>query len=97
MQHRLFTKGGLYRFLSTLEGVAGDFITIYAQPACFPEHVDGLSFAPRLISKPLLQECSYLQSKALKISPRVLDVRYADRKALVNSLSEITKSVVFSF
>jgi hypothetical protein len=51
----------------------------------------------RLIAKPLLQECGYLQSKAHKISPRVLDVRYADREALANSLAEITKSLVFAF
>ena len=51
----------------------------------------------RLIVKPLTQECRYLQSKAHKISPRILDVRYANRQALVNSLAEITKSLVFSF
>lgn len=51
----------------------------------------------RLIAKPLLRECRYLQLNACKISPRVLDVRHADREALVNSLAEITKSVVFSF
>ena len=51
----------------------------------------------RLITKPLVQECKYLQSKELKVSPRVLDVRYADREALVNSLAAITRSVVFSF
>jgi peptide subunit release factor 1 (eRF1) len=63
------------------------------------------SFAPdyiffggnRLILKPLIQECKYLQTKAGKISSRVLDVRYADREALVNSLAEITKSLVFTF
>ena len=51
----------------------------------------------KLIAKPLLQECRCLQSEAHKISPRVLDVRYADRGALVNSLAEITKSLVFTF
>lgn len=63
------------------------------------------SFAPdhiffggnRLILKPLIQECRYLQAKAGKISPRVLDVRYADREALSSSLAEITKSLVFTF
>lgn len=63
------------------------------------------SFAPdhiffggnRLILKPLIQECGYLQTKASKISPRVLDVRYADREALTGSLAEITRSLVFSF
>ena len=63
------------------------------------------SFAPdhiffggnRLILKPLIGECRYLQTKAGKISSRVLDVRYADREALVSSLAEITKSQVFTF
>jgi hypothetical protein len=63
------------------------------------------SFAPdhiffggnRLILKPLIQECRYLQTKAGKISSRVLDVRYADREALAGSLAEITKSQVFTF
>jgi hypothetical protein len=63
------------------------------------------SFAPdhiffggnRLILKPLIQECRYLQAKASKISPRVLDVRYADSEALASSLAEITKSLVFTF
>lgn len=63
------------------------------------------SFAPdhiffggnRLVLKPLIQESKYLQTKAGKISSRVLDVRYADREALVNSLAEITKSLVFTF
>lgn len=63
------------------------------------------SFAPdyiffggnRLILNPLIQESKYLQTKASRISPRILDVRYADREALVNSLAEITKSLVFTF
>lgn len=49
----------------------------------------------RLIRKPLRQECRYLESH--KISGRVLDIRYANRKVLNNSLSEIMKSVVFIF
>jgi len=250
MQSRSLTKGGLYRFLSTLEAAAGDFVTIYVEPAYFSDYIDGLSLGPRyaayadgikaavhtdpvtqsarkygtgvaifwnqagnnylvlppfpvtenkvsvgelntsllrealgkryvvgvvlvtwgsyaigvfdagnlvesktgtgfihkehrkggrsekrfarrteeqkkdflrrvstrieerfggfaldhiffggnkLISKPLLRECRYLQSKALMVSPRVLDVRYADREALANSLAEITKSLVLSF
>jgi len=51
----------------------------------------------RLILKPLIQECRYLQAKAGKISPRTLDVRYANRQALTSSLAEITRSLVFSF
>jgi hypothetical protein len=63
------------------------------------------SFAPdhiffggnRLILKPLVQECRYLQAKAGKISPRILDARYADRETLTGSLAEINKSLVFIF
>ncbi|MFC2050913.1 Vms1/Ankzf1 family peptidyl-tRNA hydrolase [Chloroflexota bacterium] len=63
------------------------------------------SFAPdyiffggnRLILNPLIQESKYLQTKAGKISPRILHVRYADREALAGSLAEINKSLVFSF
>ncbi len=51
----------------------------------------------RLILKPLIQECRYLQTKAGKISPRILNVRYANREALVGSLGEITKAMVFTF
>ncbi len=63
------------------------------------------SFAPdcvffggnRLILNPLVQESKYLQTKASKISPRILHVRYADREALAGSLAEINKSLVFTF
>jgi len=63
------------------------------------------SFAPdhiffggnRLILNPLIQESKYLQTKASKISPRILHVRYADREALAGSLAEITRSLVFTF
>ena len=51
----------------------------------------------RLIRKPLWQECRYLQSQADKIRGRVLDIRFVNRKSLNNSLSEITKSLVFTF
>ena len=51
----------------------------------------------KLIIKLLLQECKYFQLKTSKISPRILDVRYADREALENSLMQITKSLVLSF
>jgi hypothetical protein len=35
----------------------------------------------RLILKPLLEECPYLQYEAQQISKRFLNVRYADREA----------------
>jgi hypothetical protein len=50
----------------------------------------------RLILKPLLKECPYLQSEARQISKRFLNVRYADREALLGSLEDVHKSVVFS-
>ena len=51
----------------------------------------------RLIRKPLLKECQYLELEAHKFSGRVLDIRYADKKALVHSLKVITESLVFTF
>ena len=49
----------------------------------------------RLIRKPLWEGCRILE--AYNIPGRVLETRYADRGALNGSLSEIMKSVVFSF
>jgi hypothetical protein len=51
----------------------------------------------RLILRPLIQESRYLQTRTDKILPRILNVRYADREALVGSLAEINKSLVFTF
>lgn len=51
----------------------------------------------RLILKPLLQECPFLESQASRVSKRVLSVRYADREALLQSIEDVNKSVVFSF
>ncbi len=47
----------------------------------------------RLILKPLLAECHSLDLK--QISPRLLAARHANREALLGSLEEINKSVVF--
>ena len=49
----------------------------------------------RLILKPLIEECPRLRNEAQHISGRHLNVRYADRDALLGSLDEIYKSVVF--
>ena len=46
----------------------------------------------RLILKPLCDECHNLSLS--QISPRLLNVRYADREALLGSLDEINKSIV---
>ncbi len=51
----------------------------------------------RLILKPLIQESRYLQTRTDKISPRTINVRYANREALVGSLAEINKSLVITF
>jgi len=51
----------------------------------------------RLISKPLLRECKYLELQAHKISGRVLDIRYANKQTLDGSLQEITKSLIFIY
>ena len=50
----------------------------------------------RLIRKPLLEQCQYLEFKVHKTSPRTLNVRYADRQALSHSLEEITESLLFT-
>jgi hypothetical protein len=50
----------------------------------------------RLILKPLLKECLYLQSEVQQISQRILDVRYADRNALLGSLEHVNRSLVFN-
>ncbi|MDP2932454.1 MAG: Vms1/Ankzf1 family peptidyl-tRNA hydrolase [Chloroflexota bacterium] len=51
----------------------------------------------RLIRKPLLDECKYLQGQADKISGRVLEVRHANQAVLEHSRFEIMKAAVFSF
>jgi Actinobacteria/chloroflexi VLRF1 release factor len=51
----------------------------------------------KLILKPLIKESRYLQTRTDKILPRILNVRYADRKALGSSLAEINRSIVFTF
>jgi len=101
--HKSHKKGGRSqkRFARRTEEQKKDFLRRVGNR--IDERFD--SFAPdyiffggnRLILKPLIQECRYLQSKAGKISPRTLDVRYADRQALTGSLAEITKSLVFTF
>ena len=51
----------------------------------------------KLIHKLLLKECPYLKQGTHKFSPRILDVRYADKEALNHSLKVITKTLVLSF
>ena len=51
----------------------------------------------RLIRTPLFRECKYLQREAQKISPRALNLRYADKEAWNHTFKEITSSLVFTF
>jgi hypothetical protein len=51
----------------------------------------------RLIFNALLRESSYLEGQANKISPRTINLRYADREAMLKSLQDVNGSVVFSF
>jgi hypothetical protein len=51
----------------------------------------------RLIFKPLLRESSYLEKQVNKISPRTINLRYADRELMLHSLQDVNGSVVFSF
>jgi hypothetical protein len=51
----------------------------------------------RLISKPLLTKCQYLELESDKISARILNIRHANKETLVHSLDEITKSLAFTY
>jgi len=51
----------------------------------------------RLISKPLLKECKYLELQNDKISAPVVNMRYANKEALDHGLKEITKSLLFTW
>jgi len=51
----------------------------------------------RLIGKPLLKECACLKAETYKISEKLVDVRYADKEALDNSLKAITKSLILIY
>src|SRR3989304_3900818 len=58
--------------------------------------LEGLFFGGnRLILKPLLQECPYLGARAGLVSSRIINVRYADREALLGSIGEINKHLAF--
>ena len=101
--HREHKKGGRSqkRFARRTEEQKKDFLRrvgnrIEERFGCYlPDHI--FFGGNRLILKPLIQESRYLQTRTDKISPRILDVRHADRKALVGSLAEINKSLVFTF
>jgi hypothetical protein len=79
-------KDFLRRVSNNIEERFGSFL---------PDHI--FFGGNRLILKPLIGESRYLQTRTDKISSRILNVRYADREALVGSLAEITKSLVFTF
>jgi hypothetical protein len=51
----------------------------------------------RLISKPLLTECRYLELGSDKISARILNIRHPNKETLDRSLDEITKSLAFTY
>lgn len=101
--HKEHKKGGRSqkRFSRRIEEQKQDFLGRVANR--IEEKFSGFSFdfiffgGNRLILKPLIRECKYLQWHASKIMPRILNVRFADRNALTASLDEITKSVVFTF
>jgi len=50
----------------------------------------------RLIRKPLLKECTYLELEAYKISKGILNIKHASTEALNHSLEEITKPLVLA-
>lgn len=101
--HKEHKKGGRSqkRFARRTEEQKQDFLRRVADK--IEEKFSSFSFdniffgGNRLIFKPLIRECKYLQWHASNISPRFLNIRYADKNALAGSLEEITKSVVFTF
>ena len=101
--HKEHKKGGRSqkRFARRTEEQKKDFlrrVSNRAEEILSKHSLDYIFFGGnRLIRRPLWQECRYLESQAHKTSDRVLDIRYADRKTLNNILSEVMKSVIFTF
>lgn len=50
----------------------------------------------RLICKPLLNNCKYLQTQSTKLSQRIINVKYANQKSLEQSFTEINKPLLFT-
>jgi hypothetical protein len=101
--HKKHKKGGRSqkRFARRTEEQKKDFLRRVSNRieerfgSYLPDHI--FFGGNRLILKPLIQESRYLQTRTDKISPRILNVRYANREALAGSLAEINKSLVFTF
>jgi len=101
--HKKHKKGGRSqkRFARRTEEQKKDFLRRVSNRieerfgSFLPDHI--FFGGNRLILKPLIKESVYLQTRTDKISARILNVRYADREALVGSLAEINKSMVFTF
>jgi hypothetical protein len=101
--HKKHKKGGRSqkRFARRTEEQKKDFLRRVGNRiderfgSYLPDHI--FFGGNRLILKPLVQESRYLQTRTDKISPRILNVRYANREALMGSLAEINKSLVFTF
>jgi len=47
MQSRLYTKAGLYRYLSSLETSAEDIVSIYITPTSFPDYAEALKLGKK--------------------------------------------------
>lgn len=61
-------------------------------------HLEQIFFGGnRLLLRPLLTECPFLQSRVQQISRRFLNVRYVDEKTLLRSVEDINSSLVFEF
>jgi hypothetical protein len=101
--HKKHKKGGRSqkRFARRTEEQKKDFLRRVGNRiderfgSYLPDHI--FFGGNRLILKPLVQESRYLQTRTDKISPRILNVRYANREALMGSLADINKSMVFTF
>jgi len=50
----------------------------------------------RLICKPLLNNCKYLQTESAKLSKRIINVKHANQESLEQSFKEIKKPLLFT-
>jgi len=101
--HKKHRKGGRSekRFARRTEEQKKDFLRKVANRTeeRFRSHCPEQIFlgGNRLIVKPLVQECLYLNSGVPEISKRFLNVRYADREAVFKSVEYVYESVVFEY
>ena len=100
--HKRHRKGGRSekRFARRTEEQKNDFLRRVANRieerfrGYRPEQI--LFGGNRLILKQLIDESSYLKSEVHQISTRFLNVRFANGEALVKSMEDVNRSLLFS-